>query len=114
MLSDLKYAVRRLRKNPGYSMGVILILALAIGANTAEFSLTRAVLFKPLPWPQGDRLVYVWNTLPRIGWPLAPTSIPEYLDRRNETDCFADAALFSEIIFNLATGASPSRSPACA
>jgi putative ABC transport system permease protein len=106
-MSDFNYAFRQLIKNPGFSAGVILILAIAIGANTAEFSLTNAVLLKPLPWPKADRFAYVWNTAPQLGWPRGPISIPEYLDRKNQTDAFEDAALFTGGAFNLSSGASP-------
>ena len=107
MLSDIKYALRQLAKHPGFTLGVVLTLAFAIGANTAEFSLTRAIMVKPLPWPDADRLVMVWNTLPSIGWQEGPVAIPDYLDRRNKTDCFSDSALFAVISLNLSSGPSP-------
>ena len=107
MLSDLKHVLRQARKNPVFSVGVVLILALAIGANTAEYSLTRAVLYKPLPWPRADRMVCVWNTAANIGWPVAPVAIPDYLDRRTQTTCFSDSALFAVISCNVATGPAP-------
>ena len=107
MFSDLKSAFRQLIKNPGFSAGVILILALGIGANVTEFSLTNAVLLKPLPWPQADRLSYVWYTDPLQGWPLAPISIPGYLDCKGQTDVFEDALLYKVAIYDLATGPRP-------
>ncbi len=107
MFSDIKFALRQLAKNVGFSLGVALTLAFAIGANTAEFSLTRAVMVKPLPWPDADRLVMVWNTLASIGWQEGPVAIPDYLDRRNKTDCFADSALYAVTILNLSSAASP-------
>jgi predicted permease len=107
MLSDLKYAIRQLVKNPGFSAGVILILALGIGANITEFSLMNAVLLKPLPWRQADRLVYVWYTAPMQGWPFGPISIPGYIDCKNQTDVFEDATAFTGANYNLSTGLTP-------
>jgi putative ABC transport system permease protein len=106
MLLDIRYAIRQLVKHPGFTLGVALTLAFAIGANTAEFSLTRAIMEKPLPWPNANRLVMVWNTLPSIGWQEGPVAIPDYLDRRNKTDCFSDSALFSVISLNISSGSS--------
>jgi predicted permease len=107
MLSDIKFALRQLGKHLGFSLAVVLTLAFAIGANTAEFSLTRAILAKPLAWPEADRLVMVWNTVPSIGWQEGPVAIPDYLDRRNKTDCFSGAALYAVTILNLSSGPSP-------
>ncbi len=107
MLTDLKYALRQWLKNPGFTVSVVLILALGIGANLTEFSLTNAVLLKPLPWYQADRLVYVWDTYALLGWKLAPVSIPDYLDRQSQTDVFQDTALYSAQNFNLGNGPRP-------
>jgi putative ABC transport system permease protein len=57
--ADLKYAIRQLTKNPGYATSAILILALGIGATTAVFSLIYAVLLRPLPFPEPNRLLWI-------------------------------------------------------
>jgi putative ABC transport system permease protein len=112
MLTDLRYALRQLAKTPGFAAVAILTLALCIGANSAIFSVVHAILLKPYPWPDSERLVYVYNTYPLMGLPNAGSSIPDYLDRRTGVAGLADSALYHSASFNLAaTGAEPERVP---
>lgn len=64
ILSDIRLALRRLRKSPGFAATVILTLAIGIGANTAVFSVINSILIKPLPYPGSDRLVAIWLAAP--------------------------------------------------
>ncbi len=74
MLRDLRFALRVLRKDFGFSVVAILTLALGIGANTAIFTVVNAVLLRPLPYPESDRLSLVYNSNPKRGSGRAPIS----------------------------------------
>ena len=109
MFPDLKYALRSLLKTPGFTLIAVLTLALCIGANSAIFSVVHAILLKPYPWPESDRLVYVYNSYPQMGLPNAGVSIPDYLDRRAGVSGFADSAMFTNLSYNLASDGEPER-----
>ena len=78
--NDLRYAARRLLKSPGFTLIAVLTLGLGIGANTAIFSVVNAVLLRPLPFPDADRLVMVFN---ERGDSRVPVSGPNFLDFRD-------------------------------
>jgi putative ABC transport system permease protein len=82
VVADLRYGFRALRRTPGFSLVVILTLALGIGANTAIFSVVRGVLLKPLPHREGDRLVYLRQSSNAIGASNLSFSVPEVRDLR--------------------------------
>ena len=82
MLRDLRYALRTLTRTPGYTATVILTLALGIGANTAIFSVIDAVLLRPTPLRNLDRLAMVWETDRNTGTTREPGSLPDFLDYR--------------------------------
>src|SRR5690349_14621442 len=83
LLKDVRYALRSLRRAPGFTLAVVLTLGLGIGANTAIFSVVRGILLKPLPHKEGDRLVYLRQSTSGLGGENIAFSVPEILDFRN-------------------------------
>ncbi|MBL9173876.1 MAG: ABC transporter permease [Verrucomicrobiales bacterium] len=108
-MSDLHFALRRLWKSPGFAATVLLTLALCIGANSAIFSVINAVLLRPLPFPEPDRLVTVNNSYPRANLARAGVSIPDYLDRVARAPSIESAALITWESLNLGGGDQPTR-----
>jgi predicted permease len=106
---DFRFAFRALRARPGFVIAAVLTLALGIGANTAIFSVINAFMLKPLPYPDGERLVEVHNTYPGNGLDNAGVSIPDFLDRREQAAALEDLALFTWNSFNLAADGPPER-----
>jgi len=106
-VQDIRYAIRSLRKQPAFTLIAVLTLTLGIGANTAIFSLLYQALLRPLPFPEADRLVFVWNSYPLMGLQQASVSIPDYLDRKTEAPAIEDAALFTMRSVNLSTQGQP-------
>ena len=92
-LQDFRYAVRMLRKNLGLSAVIVLSLAIGIGANSAIFSVVHALLLRPLPYPEPERLANIWLHSPGIGifrdWP----SPGQYVDIQNENHSFEEIAI---------------------
>ena len=106
-MQDIRYALRSLRKQPIFTLVAVLTLTLGIGANTAIFSLLYQVLLRPLPYPDADRLVFVWNTYPLMGLPQASVSIPDYIDRKTQAPAIEDATLFTMRSLNLSAQGQP-------
>jgi putative ABC transport system permease protein len=93
-LQDLRYAVRVLIKKPAFASLAVLALALGIGANSAIFSVVNAVLLRPLPFPDADKLVWVWDTQPQLE--TAPSSVADFLDWREQNQSFEYMAAFQD------------------
>jgi putative ABC transport system permease protein len=99
MVKDLRFAFRQLVKQPGFAFIAVLVLALGIGANTAIFSVVNAVLLRPLPYPQSDRLVLVRERTSLFD--SGSVCLPNYLDWRGSQRGFSDLALFRRDDANL-------------
>jgi putative ABC transport system permease protein len=102
---DLRYALRTLRKNPGFTCIALITVALAIGANTAIFSLVYGALLRPLPYRDPDRLIVLNETHPRIG--TISVSYPNFLDWRAQNHVFSGMAVAAGVGYNLAGIAQP-------
>jgi putative ABC transport system permease protein len=106
---DLVYAIRNLRKSPGYTAVTVLTLALGIGANTAIFSVVNGVLLKPLPYPQPDRLVFISSQFPALGFDQFWVSAPEFVEFRDRNRSFEGVGAYRAGAVNLGTEDQPRR-----
>ena len=100
-IRDVHYAVRTLRRSPGFTITALLSLALGIGANTAIFTVVNAVLLKPLPFPEPERLVHLWETKPSEGVSRDFVEPFNFLDWRDRTRSFEGMAAVVGMITNL-------------
>lgn len=109
LLSDFRYAVRSLIKRPGFTAIALVTLALGIGANSAIFSAVNALLINPLPLPNPDRIVAVWDKNPSRGVERNEVSMADYLDWRAQNQSFEQLALERWWSTNLTGGDTPER-----
>lgn len=93
---DLRRALRGMRRAPAFSVTALATLALCIGSNLAIFAVVDAILLRPLPFPQADRLVRVFNTYPKAGVPDDGCSITNYYERRNGIAAYSSLAAYRE------------------
>jgi predicted permease len=92
LFQDVRYALRQLRKSPGFTAVAVITLALGIGANTAIFSVVNTVLLAHLPYKEVDRLAMVWGSNPARGEALNTISAGDFSDWKNKNDVFEDVA----------------------
>jgi predicted permease len=106
-MQDLRYAVRMLRKTPGFAAAAIFTLALGIGANTAIFSVLNAVILKPLEYQQPERLMRLASTFPNYDefW----ISLPEYIEFREWTKAFSSVGVYQTFESNVSAPERPQR-----
>jgi predicted permease len=110
LLQDLRYALRSLLRQPGFTVVAVLTLALGIGANTALFSVVRSVLLEPLPYRDPAQVAMIWSRWQ--GFDKTWVSEPEYLNYRKLLRSFEDIALFSTFDTNITENEAPVRLPA--
>ena len=107
LMQDLRYAMRQLRKAPGFAAVAVITLALGIGANTAIFSVVNGVLLRPLPFKGADRLVRIWHVPPAKSFPGMKTfsvSAANYIDWQKQSEVFEKMAIYSYHGFTLTGG----------
>ncbi len=109
LIRDVRHAARRLLRTPAFTLATLVTLALGIGANTAIFSVVDSVLLKPLPFPEPDRLVGLWQTAPGVDIKDLNASIADYVTYREESRTLADVAIWNGTALNVTGVAEPER-----
>jgi putative ABC transport system permease protein len=107
LLQDLRFGLRMLIKNPMFTLIAVVTLALGIGANTAIFSVVDAVLLRPLPYPEANRLVFLWSTMKSQGVPFGGSAMPDYYAWRDQNRVFEGLAGFYNNNVSLSSPGSP-------
>lgn len=103
LVQDFRFGLRMLIKNPIFTLVAIVTLSLGIGANTALFSVVDAVLLRPLPYPEADRLVFLWSNMPSQGISISGSALPDYKAWRDQNRVFEGLAGFYNGSFNLSS-----------
>ena len=106
---DLRYGLRMLMRNPGFTIVAVVALALGIGANSAIFSVVNTVLLKPLPYKNPDGLVMVWEEATHLGFPFNTPSPANFIDWREQNTVFESMAAMAQQSFNLTGVGEPER-----
>ena len=84
LISEVRYGLRQLRNHPGFTIVALITLALCLGANLTIFAAVDSILLRPLPFPQSDRLVLLYNSYPNAGKPRDLASLTSYYERRGQ------------------------------
>src|SRR5919107_3545297 len=109
LLQDVRFAAQTLWKHRGPTLVAVVALALGIGANTAIFSVVDAVVLRPLPYRDSERIVRVWGSLNREGLEELEASAPEFVDYAERVAVFEHVAAYSVGGFNLTGAGDPER-----
>ncbi|HVF44359.1 MAG TPA: ABC transporter permease [Pyrinomonadaceae bacterium] len=114
LLQDVRYGARTLRKSPGFTAVAVLALALGVGANTAIFSVVKAVLLSPLPYPESGRLLWLREVNPSNGILDEPASAPNFNDWRAQARSLEAVAAYANTSTTLTGEGEPERVPGVA
>ena len=106
---DIRYALRMLRKNPGFTIIAVLTLALGIGANASLFSVVNTVLLQPLPFKNPSRLMMLYEGLPQVGSPKIPFSTPDFTLVQRGQKSFESVGAIQDKEFELSGHSEPDR-----
>jgi len=109
LAQDIRYGARIFAKQPGFTAAAVLTLTLGIGATTLIFSVADGVLLRPLPFPEPDRLVALWNDYPQLNNEREPVSPPDFCDWLEQNGSFAQLAAYEQFFYNLAGDPNPLR-----
>lgn len=109
LLQDLRYSIRMLLKKPSFTAIAVLALAIGIGANTAIFSVVNAILLRPLPYRNFERISMIWMDNPKLAVAEDWHSFPNYLDYKEQNQVYEDMAAFNTRSFNLTGAGDPVR-----
>ena len=109
LIQDIRYGFRGLLKRPAFTVIVVFTLALGIGANTAIFSVVNAVLLRPLPYPEPDRLVMIWGNFRSLNMMRLGASASEFVDFESQSTVFTELSAFQQAPFNLTGNEGPQR-----
>jgi putative ABC transport system permease protein len=109
LLRNMRYALRVLRRNPGYALLAILTLGLGIGANTAIFTVINGVLLRPLPYAHAEQIVHLDQTAAKLGPDPLGLSVQEVRDYREQNHVFSDVAEYHSMTFTLLGSKDPER-----
>jgi len=96
MIADLKFALRQLGKSPAFTITAVATVAICLGANLAIFAVINSILLRPLPFPQSDQLVTIYNTYPKAGIENDGSSITNYYERRGNISAFSSLSMYME------------------
>jgi predicted permease len=95
-MNNLRFAFRQLYKAPGFTVTALATVAICLGANLAIFGVINSILLRPLPFPQSDRLVTIFNTYPKAGVENDGSSITNYYERRGNIPAFSSLSIFRD------------------
>src|SRR6202048_879159 len=95
-MNDLKFALRQFRKSPAFTFTALATVAICLGANLAIFAVIDSILLRPLPFPQSDRLVTIYNTYPKAGVENDGSSITNYSERRGNIPAFGSLSMYMQ------------------
>jgi putative ABC transport system permease protein len=109
LVTDMRYAARALLRAPGFTLVALVVLSLGIGATTALFSVINAVMLRPLPYPDSDKLVRVWSAMPANGVPRSGSALPDFRVWRAENRSFENMGAYHGTVYNLAGVDPPER-----